>query len=124
MIAIFLAIEMKGLLIGEAADPDVQDRIQVAIEADADVQRLIHFRTQHLGPEELLIAGKVEFNPELSGQQLAEAVDRIEASVRVAVPIAELIYLEPDVDRGASRGPEPTIENASAGPRGASRRYT
>lgn len=99
VIAIFLAIEMKGLLIGEAADPEIQAQIQATIEADADVQRLINVRTQHLGPEELLIAGKVQFTPELSGKQLADAVDRIETAVRTAVPIAEMIYLEPDVLR-------------------------
>jgi cation diffusion facilitator family transporter len=99
VIATFLAIEMKGLLIGEAADPDVQARIRDAIEADADVQRLIHFRTQHLGPEELLVAGKVEFPPELSGTALADAVNRIETAVRAEVPIAEMIYIEPDIAR-------------------------
>ena len=105
VIAVFLAIEMKGLLIGEAADPEVQDRIRVAVEADADVERLIHFRTQHLGPEQLLIAGKVEFTAHLSGQELADAVNRIEASIRQRVPIAELIYLEPDVQKVQAPAP-------------------
>jgi cation diffusion facilitator family transporter len=99
IIAIFLAIEMKGLLIGEAADPDVEVAIRGAIEGDAGVRRLIHMRTQHLGPEELLVAAKVEFPPELSGQGLADAVNRIETSVRAVAPIAEMIYIEPDVAR-------------------------
>jgi len=99
VIAVFLAIEMKGLLIGEAADVDVQERIRGAVEGDPDVVRLIHFRTQHLGPEELLVAGKVEFPPTLSGPHLADAVNRIERAVREAVPIAEMIYIEPDVAR-------------------------
>lgn len=99
VIAVFLAIEMKGLLIGEAAEPEVQAKIQTAIEADADVERLLHFRTQHMGPEELLITGKVEFTADLSGQQLADAVNRIETSIRAEVPIAEMIYLEPDIAR-------------------------
>jgi cation diffusion facilitator family transporter len=97
VIAVFLAFEMKGLLIGEAADPGVQARIVETIESDESVRRLIHVRTQHLGPEELLVAGKVEFPLELSGTALAEAVNRIETSVRAAVPIAKLIYLEPDI---------------------------
>lgn len=99
VIAIFLAVEMKGLLIGEAAEPEIQERIEAAIVADPSVVRLIHFRTQHLGPEEVLIAGKVEFQADLSGQQLADAVNRIETAIRAAVPIAELIYIEPDVAR-------------------------
>ena len=97
VIATFLAIEMKGLLIGEAADPVVHDVIVHAIEDDDDVRRLIHLRTQHLGPEELLIAGKVEFLDNLSGAELAGAVNRIEASIRGVVPIASVIYLEPDI---------------------------
>jgi cation diffusion facilitator family transporter len=101
-IAIFLAVEMKGLLIGESADEEVQERIDRTVEADPDVVRLIHLRTQHLGPEELLVAGKVEFQPELSGQRLADAVDRIEEAIRAEVPIACLIYLEPDVHRAAT----------------------
>ncbi|HET7718435.1 MAG TPA: hypothetical protein VFK43_00620, partial [Acidimicrobiales bacterium] len=101
VIAIFLAIEMKGLLIGEAADPELQDRIRNAVEADPQVVRLIHFRTQHLGPEELLVAGKVQFASELAGQDLATAIDQIETAIRAAVPIARLIYLEPDIARNA-----------------------
>jgi cation diffusion facilitator family transporter len=97
VIAIFLAIEMKGLLIGEAADPAVHARIVEVIEADPAVQRLIHMRTQHLGPEELLIACKIEFPPDLAGADLAAAVNRIEEAVRAVVPIASLIYLEPDI---------------------------
>jgi cation diffusion facilitator family transporter len=99
IIAIFLAIEMKGLLIGEAADPDVEVAIRGAIEGDEGVRRLIHMRTQHLGPEELLVAAKVEFPPDLSGQGLADAVNRIETNVRAVAPIAEMIYIEPDVAR-------------------------
>ena len=107
IIAIFLAVEMKGLLIGEAADPDVQDRIRRAVEADPDVRRLIHFRTNHLGPEDVLIAGKVEFTPELSGVGLADAVNRIETAIRAEVPIAGRIYLEPDVVRPDATTPAP-----------------
>lgn len=99
IIAIFLAIEMKGLLIGEAADVDVEAAIKGAIEGDEGVRRLIHMRTQHLGPEELLVAAKVEFPSDLSGQSLADAVNRIEAQVRAVAPIAEMIYIEPDIAR-------------------------
>lgn len=99
VIATVLAIEMKGLLIGESADTDMQVLIRTAIESDPDVVGLIHLRTQHLGPEDLLVAGKVEFPPGLSGQALAEAIDRIESAVRAEAPVAKLIYLEPDVAR-------------------------
>lgn len=99
VIAVFLAIEMKGLLIGEAASSADEQRIVAAIEIEPSVARLIHMRTQHIGPEELLVGAKIELVPDLSVAEAAEAVNRIEASVRRAVPIARVMYLEPDVFR-------------------------
>jgi cation diffusion facilitator family transporter len=96
-IAIVLATEMKSLLLGETASPDVQSRIRAAFEADGGVERLIHMRTQHLGPDELLIGAKVHFADGLSVAELAGAVNRVETSVREAVPEARVIYVEPDV---------------------------
>jgi cation diffusion facilitator family transporter len=99
VIAVILAIEMKGLLIGESATTADQEKIVAAIEIEPSVQRLIHMRTQHIGPEELLVGAKIELVPDLSVGEAAEAVNRIEASVRRAVPIARMLYFEPDVFR-------------------------
>jgi cation diffusion facilitator family transporter len=101
VVACVLAIEMRSLLLGEAADPAVQQKIRDAIEGDERVVRLIHLRTEHLGPEELLVAAKIEFVPELSIEQLALVVDDVETKVRAAVPEAHVMYLEPDVYRVA-----------------------
>jgi cation diffusion facilitator family transporter len=97
VIAIVLATEMKSLLLGETADPKVQESIRAGVEVEPAVQRLIHLRTQHLGPDELLIGAKVGFVNGLSVPELAAAVNRIEANVRRAVPEARVIYIEPDV---------------------------
>jgi divalent metal cation (Fe/Co/Zn/Cd) transporter len=67
------------------------------------VRELIHMRTLHLGPDELLVAVKVEFTPELDLARLAAAVDGLEARIRSAAPIARVIYVEPDIARAASR---------------------
>jgi cation diffusion facilitator family transporter len=99
VIAIFLAREMKGLLIGESANPEMERRIVKAIENTDEVRQLIHLRTQHLGPDELLVAAKLEFDPALSMVELAHAIDTTEANVRRAVPVARIIYLEPDIRR-------------------------
>jgi cation diffusion facilitator family transporter len=115
VIAITLAIEMKSLLIGEAADPEVQGRIQRAIESDDDVLRLIHFRTEHIGPDEILVAGKVEFAPALSGRELAAVVDRVEGAIRAEVPMADPIYLEPDVLRDAAPDAQTPAPGGGAG---------
>ena len=99
IIAIFLAVEMKGLLIGESAAPDVQRQIVDALVGHDHVNRLIHIKTQHLGPDELLVAAKLEFTNSLTMHDLATAIDEAEAAVRRAVPTARLIYLEPDIHR-------------------------
>jgi cation diffusion facilitator family transporter len=96
-IAIILAIEMKSLLIGEAASPDMIKQIEAELGQSPDVQRVISMLTQHLGPEELLVAAKVEFDRGLSMEELAHAINACEARVRAAVPIATVIYLEPDL---------------------------
>ncbi len=96
-IAVVLAIEMKSLLIGEAAPPPVVKQIEAEIVSQDEVRRVAHMRTQHLGPDELLVAAEVEFDPALSTAELAEVIDACKTRVRSAVPIAHLIYLEPDV---------------------------
>ena len=99
VVATILAIEMKSLLLGEAANPAVQRRIVDAIEGTDYVNRLIHLRTEHLGPDELLVAAKIEFDAGLSIRELADVVNEVEAAVRIEVPEARVMYLEPDVLR-------------------------
>ena len=101
-IAVILVIEMKGLLIGESAAPEDLRRIVEAIEGTPEVRRLIHMRTQHLGPDELLVGAKIELEPALTARGIAGAIDAAEGRVRAAVPIARVIYLEPDVLSGAA----------------------
>jgi cation diffusion facilitator family transporter len=97
VIAGFLTIEMKSLLIGEAAlDSDIE-AIRGAVEASPGVIRVIDLKTQHIGPEELLVAGKLEFTSSLTAPEIATAIDTAEASIRQAVPLAGRIYLEPDL---------------------------
>ncbi len=104
VIAIFLCVEMKSLLIGESALPADRAAIDAAVASTPGVVRLIHSRTQHVGPEEILLAAKVEFEPGLDVAGLAEAVDRVEARVRAAVPMVKVIYLEPDLYRNLPDG--------------------
>jgi cation diffusion facilitator family transporter len=98
-IAFTLVVEMKSLLIGESASAAVEDDIRRSMEEIDSVRRVIHMRTEHLGPEELLLGAKVEFDPNLDFCALATAIDEVEASVREAVPSARLIYIEPDYTR-------------------------
>jgi divalent metal cation (Fe/Co/Zn/Cd) transporter len=97
VIAVILAIEMKSLLMGESASAVDTDLITAALERSPRVRRLIHLRTMHIGPEELLVAAKLELDDTLSFREVTDAIDETEALVRAAVPIARIIYLEPDV---------------------------
>jgi cation diffusion facilitator family transporter len=97
VVAIVLALEMHSLLLGEAADPATLARIEAAIADGPEVRSLIDVLTQHIGPEELLVAAKVEFDPDLTTVGLAAAIDAAEGRIRESVPIAKVLYLEPDL---------------------------
>ncbi|MEQ8717323.1 MAG: cation diffusion facilitator family transporter [Acidimicrobiales bacterium] len=106
VIAIVLAIEMKSLLIGEGAVADQRDRIVAAIAAAPEVVQLIHLRTLHLGPEELLVTAKVEYTSGLDVPALARTIDRTEIAIRDATDLSAVVYIEPDIRRthGVSAG--------------------
>jgi cation diffusion facilitator family transporter len=103
VIAIILIIEMKSLLIGEGATRPVLDKIVTELQDGPDVERVIHIRTQYLGPEELLVAAKIAIPRTTVMERVASAIDDAERRVRQAVPEARLIYLEPDLERPAAR---------------------
>jgi cation diffusion facilitator family transporter len=98
VIAVILIVEMKSLLIGEGATPQELDTIVDELVA-GKVRRVIHIRTQYLGPEELLVAAKIALDRGLTLEEIARAIDDAELRVRAKVPNARLIYLEPDLDR-------------------------
>lgn len=95
VIAVVLIVEMRSLLLGEGADEKDMAAIREAIESAPDVQRLIHVRTQHFGPDELLVAAKVDFADHLDTEGLAAAVDEIERRIRARVAYASPIFIEP-----------------------------
>jgi cation diffusion facilitator family transporter len=98
-IAIVLAIEMKGLLIGESASTADVAKIAKSLEGADSVRRIIHLRTEHLGPDQLLVAAKLDFEPSLTVEELAGAIDAAERQLREVVPSAHFVFIEPDVYR-------------------------
>lgn len=105
VIAIVLAIEMKGLLIGEAASDDNLAKIVHSLEDSPDVNSLIHVRTLHMAPDELLVAAKMDFDHDFDAEQTARAIDAAEARLRAAVPEATIVYIEPDIKRSVVADP-------------------
>jgi cation diffusion facilitator family transporter len=98
VIAAVLAVEMKSLLIGEAALPGEQQAIRDAISSGSDVRELVHLRTEHVGPDEILVVAKVAYRNDLSVPELTAAIDATEVRIRSAVPSARLIYIEPGLE--------------------------
>ncbi|MDQ1621906.1 MAG: hypothetical protein QOH19_324 [Actinomycetota bacterium] len=96
-IAAVLAVETKSLLLGESASKDDVEKIRQALESGGN--SVIHLKTLHLGPEELLVAAKIGVGRADSGQDIAKALDDAEPRIREAVPIARVIDREPDVER-------------------------
>lgn len=98
VIAVVLASEMKSLLIGESATLAMHTTVRDTMAGSPEVRSIIHLRTLQLGPEEVLVAAKLDFRAE-STAELAPEIDAVEARVRSVVPEATVIYLEPDLDR-------------------------
>ena len=99
LVAVILGIETSSLLIGEGASADDTARIRDALTASRGVKSVIHMKTLYLGPDELMLAAKIEVGSESSGQEIAELIDAAEANVRKVVPVTRVIYLEPDIKR-------------------------
>jgi cation diffusion facilitator family transporter len=97
LIAIFLAIEMNSLLIGESGTAEHVAAIRRALETGSDVHRIIHLKTLHLGPDELMVVAKISVRHDETAASIARAIDNAESRIRSAVPIARVIYLEPDI---------------------------
>ena len=104
LIAFVLALETKSLLLGEGATPDALARIEGALTADDSVRRIIHMKTMHIGPDELLVAAKIAVAPTDSAAEVARVIDAAEVRIRAAEPVARMIYLEPDIERDPSTG--------------------
>ncbi|HEX6683286.1 MAG TPA: cation diffusion facilitator family transporter [Candidatus Limnocylindrales bacterium] len=98
-IAVILAIETKSLLLGESATDEHVRAIEQAIVNGPEIERVIHMKTLHLGPDELLVAAKIAVRDDETGEKIALGIDAAEARIREAVPIARAIYLEPDIFR-------------------------
>jgi divalent metal cation (Fe/Co/Zn/Cd) transporter len=100
----FLAIEMQSLLLGEAAVPEQQTTIAATAAAVPGIGKVVHMRTQHLSPDDVLVALKVDFDPGMSAAEAGEVINACEARIRAAVPIATRIYVEPAAASDAPGG--------------------
>ncbi|MGW9268446.1 cation diffusion facilitator family transporter [Microbacterium sp. NPDC055599] len=109
LIAIVLGVETKSLLVGEGATQADEDRIVDAITDGPEIEKIIHLKTLYLGPDELMVAAKIALNADKPLREVADDIDAIESRIREAVPVARVVYIEPDVYRPAI-DPEPSTD--------------
>jgi divalent metal cation (Fe/Co/Zn/Cd) transporter len=113
-IAIILAIETKSLLLGEGATPEDVAKIEQAVMAGPGVERIIHMKTLYLGPEELLVAAKIAVPRSERAEEIAVHINEAESRIRAAVPVARVIYLEPDIYHPSTAEPAAATPPAHA----------
>lgn len=99
VVAFILGIEMKALLMGETASPSDQTALARALRSNTNVRDVIYMHTEHLGPDTILVATKVIFDPALTASEVSRSIDDAEAAMRAAVPAARFIFIEPDIAR-------------------------
>lgn len=95
-VAIFLAIEIKALLVGEAADPQLLTVIEGLAASDPHIERVVRTLTIQQGPGEILVAMKLQFKPGIESGRLCEVINDFEARLERAVPEVKWSFIEPD----------------------------
>jgi divalent metal cation (Fe/Co/Zn/Cd) transporter len=103
IVAIILGLETSSLLVGEGASASDTAKIRAALEGANGVKSVIHMKTLYLGPDELMVAAKIGIDGKTTGAEVAALIDAAEDRVRELVPVARVIYLEPDVARAAAK---------------------
>jgi divalent metal cation (Fe/Co/Zn/Cd) transporter len=101
-VAIALGRDVKGLLIGEAARERDRKAIRAAVEARAEVERLVDLRTMYVGPTALLVAARIDLAAGVDGDGIEKMAEEVDAELRRAVPDVSDVYLDP-TPGGATR---------------------
>lgn len=96
-VAVVLGIETQSLLVGEGARPRDVTRIRQAFADHPKVEAIIHMKTLYLGPDELMVAAKIAVPKTTKATEIAKIINEVEIAVREAVPVARVIYIEPDI---------------------------
>jgi cation diffusion facilitator family transporter len=110
----FLASESKGLLVGEGADPWLLESLRTLVAADPAVVRVERMLTLYFGPEEMLLNAEIQFRGDLSGAELAAAVERMERAIRQQVPAVTRIFIEARSLAAGAAGQAPEFAPAPA----------
>jgi cation diffusion facilitator family transporter len=105
VVAIVLVWQVRGLLVGESADPEVLDAIREIAAAEPSVDVVRRVLTMHLGPEDILVALDLIFRPDAALTEVATAIDRIQIEAKRRVPAVREIFIEVDALTGHASRP-------------------
>ena len=92
--AIFLMVETHGLLIGEAADPDVVAKIGEVVRGEPDVRHVNEILTQHLGPDDILINVSLDIRDDITGLEIEALVSKLETRLKEGSKGMRRVFIE------------------------------
>ncbi|WOI56881.1 cation diffusion facilitator family transporter [Palleronia sp. LCG004] len=94
IVAFLLAIEVKGLLVGEATDPDLVERVETKVASLPEIDAVNDIRTLHLGPHEILLTMSLDVVDDVPSQRIEALVTEIETNIQERFPDVERIFIE------------------------------
>lgn len=114
-VAVIIGVEVKSLLVGEGANEDDVAKIESALLAGKEIDRVIHMKTLYVGPDELMVGAKISLPSDVTMGEVSVIINLAERRIREAVPAARIIYIEPDVwiDPNAPTPPTSSIVTLS-----------
>ena len=101
-VAVKLGMDSKDLLIGRAADPEVQQLIREEIESRPGVDALLELRTMHMGPDDIIVAARVALSDEIRADQAEDLADEIDRRLSEKLPMKPNVFIDPTQTRVTS----------------------
>ncbi len=96
-VAVFLAIEIQSLLIGESADPAIEKAVRASVQRHPEIETMLRLITIQQGPGQVMVAMKLKLKPDLDGAQVVAAINTVEVELKREVPDVKWCFVEPDV---------------------------
>jgi divalent metal cation (Fe/Co/Zn/Cd) transporter len=116
VVAIKLGMDSRDLLIGRAANSEVQQLIREEIESQPGVDALLELRTMHMGPDNLIVAARVALNDEMGADQAEDLADEIDRRLSEKLPLKLNVFIDPTQTRQGEAGRSPGLDTAGTRP--------
>src|SRR5207247_2975165 len=114
VVAVRLGLDSRELLIGRAAGPAEQQVIRAEIEQTPGVDALIELLTMHLGPDDLLVAARVDFSGDISGDETEDLASKIDRQLAERLSVTPHVFIDP-TRKGSHEGAQAVPEASGPG---------